>query len=328
MSSGVLTLQDPLFHDPDAARAYLESIRWPDGKPVCPHCGQSERPAYRITGKSARPGLCRCPECRKQFTVTVGTIFEGSHVPLNVWLLAFHLLCSSKKGFSAAQLARNLNVSMKTAWHMGHRIRWAMTEPAFSSQLSGTVEVDETYIGGKTRRSNKRQYKPLDPSKPDMRLKKTGRGSDKTPVVALVERGGQVRSMRVANVTAETLGGAIRRHVAKEAHLRTDSFPSYKKVGREYASHETVNHADEYVRGDAHTNTAENVFSLLKRGVNGIYHHVSEEHLPRYLAEFDFRFNARHLTDTERTQLALTKTAGKRLMYRDSLRPASSEGSA
>jgi transposase-like protein len=313
----VLKLQDPLFCDPEAARAYLENVRWPDGKPVCPKCGQSERRCYRIKGKSARPGLWACPACRKQFTVTVGTIFERSHVPLNVWLLAFHLLCSSKKGFSAAQLARNLDVSLKTAWHMGHRIRWAMAEPAFASQLQGTVEVDETYIGGKVRRSNKKQFKPLDSSKPNKR-QQTGRGADKTPVVALVERGGQVRSLRVANVTADSLGGAIRHHVAREAHLRTDSFPSYKKVGMEYASHETVNHEFVYVDGDAHTNTAESFFALLKRGVNGVYHHVSVEHLPRYLAEFDFRYNARHLTDTERTNLALAKAEGKRLMYRDS----------
>jgi transposase-like protein len=313
----VLKLQDPIFSNPDAAREYLENLRWPDGKPVCPHCGQSERKCYPIKGKSARPGLWKCPACRKQFTVTVGTIFERSHVKLNVWLLAFHLLCSSKKGFSAAQLARNLDVSLKTAWHMAHRIRWAMAEPSFAFQLEGTVEADETYVGGKQRRTNVKQSAPLDPTKPDKR--RTGRGSaNKTPVMLLVERGGSARSFRMANVTAESLGGAVRHHVAREAHLRTDSFPSYKKVGQEYASHLTVDHNLEYVRGDAHTNTAENYFSILKRGINGVYHHVSREHLPRYLAEFDFRYNARHLTDTERTRLALGMTEGKRLMYRDS----------
>ncbi|MDX6480369.1 MAG: hypothetical protein QOG85_879 [Gaiellaceae bacterium] len=317
MSERVLKLQDPIFSDPDAAREYLEQLRWPDGKPVCPHCGQSERAAYPIKGKSARPGLWKCAACRKQFTVTVGTIFQGSHIKLNVWLLAFHLLCSSKKGFSALQLSRNLDVSLKTAWHMAHRIRWAMAEPSFT-QLTGTVEADETYVGGKVRRPNKKQFAPLNPNVPDVRKRKTGRGTDKTPVMLLVERGGQARAFRVANVTAETLGGAIRVHVDRSAHLRTDSFKSYIKVGCEYASHETVDHNYEYVRGDAHTNTAENYFSILKRGINGVYHHVSPEHLPRYLAEFDFRYNARHLTDTERTNLALSQAEGKRLMYRDS----------
>jgi transposase-like protein len=204
---------------------------------------------------------------------------------------------------------------------MTHRIRYAMTQPAFTTLLSGTVEVDETYIGGKKRRTNKKTYKPLDPNEPDWRLKQTGRNTDtKTPVVALVERGGQVRSMRVASVTGENLGGAIRRHVAKEAHLRTDSFSSYKVVGKEYASHETVDHSDVYVMGDAHTNTAENFFSILKRGIEGVYHHVSEAHLPRYLAEFDFRYNnlARDgVTDAERTRRALAMTSGKRLRYAD-----------
>lgn len=313
----VLKLQDPIFSDPEAARSYLENLRWPDGKPVCPKCGQSERACMRIQGETARPGLWSCSACRKQFTVTVGTIFHGSHIQLNVWLLAFHLLCSSKKGFSAAQLARNLDVAPKTAWHMAHRIRWAMAEPAFTRLLGGTVEADETYVGGKLRRSNRKPIRPLGDKGPNPR-QQTGRGADKTPVFALVERGGEVRSFRVANVTADSLGTAIRHHVARDAHLRTDSFPSYKKVGKEYASHEVVNHVYEYVSGDAHTNTAENYFSILKRGINGVYHHVSAEHLPRYLAEFDFRYNARHLTDTERTRLALTKTEGKRLMYRDS----------
>jgi transposase-like protein len=302
------------FPDSLTAAEYLESIRWPNG-PVCPHCGESERKPYMLKSKTRR--LWKCAACRKQFTVTVGTIFESSHIPLHKWLWAFYLLCASKKGMSALQLQRMLKLgSYRSAWFMAHRIRYAMQQPPFTRQLAGTVEVDETYIGGKQRRSNVRQYKPLDPRKPDTRLRSVGRNTDtKTPVVALVERGGEVRSIRIANVTAETLGGAIRRHVAREAHLRTDSYPSYKLVGREYASHETVNHAEVYVRGDAHTNTAENFFSILKRGVNGIYHHVSETHLPRYLAEFDFRYNSRELTDGERTIRALAGADGKRLTY-------------
>jgi transposase-like protein len=300
-----------------AAAEYLESVRWPNG-PICPHCGESERKPYALKSKTRR--LWKCAACRKQYTVTVGTIFESSHIPLHKWLWAFFLLCSSKKGMSAHQLHRMLGITYKSAWFMAHRIRYAMEQPPFQRQLTGTVEVDETYVGGKVRRSNRRQYKPLDPTLPDKRLTKTGRGSEMTPVVSLVERGGEVRSFRIANVTGETLGSAIRHHVAREAHLRTDSYPSYKKVGKEYASHETVNHMDEYVRGDVHTNTAENYFSILKRGINGVYHHVSEAHLPRYLAEFDFRYNnraANGINDAERTRRALVGTEGKRLRFAD-----------
>ncbi len=310
-----LSVYDEKFQDPLAAADYLESIRWPDGI-VCPHCGESERTPYLLKSKTRK--LWKCAACRKQFTVTVGTIFEGSHIGLHKWLLAFYLLCSSKKGMSAHQLHRMLGVTYKSAWFMAHRIRYAMEQPPFARQLTGTVEADESYVGGKVRRSNVKQFAPLDPNKPDLRLKKTGRGTDKTPVLLLVERGGQARSFRMANVTGESLGGAIRRHVAKEAHLRTDAFKSYKKVGKEYASHATVDHNFEYVRGDAHTNTAENYFSILKRGIDGVYHHVSEAHLPRYLAEFDFRYN--HLardgwTDSDRTVAALRGVVGKRLTY-------------
>ena len=309
-----LGIYDERFTDPLKAASYLEDLRWPNG-PVCPHCGESERKAYRL--KSATRSLWKCAACRKQYTVTIGTIFEGSHIGLHKWMLAFYLLCSSKKGMSAHQLHRMLGITYKSAWFMAHRIRYAMEQPPFQRLLTGTVEVDETYVGGKQRRANVKQFTPLDPTKPDPRRKKTGRGTDKTPVVALVERGGEVRSFRVANVTADSLGGAIRRHVSREAHLRTDSFASYKKVGGEYASHETVDHSYEYVRGDAHTNTAENFFSLLKRGINGIYHHVSEAHLDRYLAEFDFRYNARNISDAARTRLALVGSEGKRLHYRE-----------
>jgi transposase-like protein len=296
-----------------AAAEYLESIRWPNG-PVCPHCENAEK-HYKLPNKTRR--LWKCAKCRKQFTVTVGTIFESSHIPLHKWLWAFFLVCSSKKGMSAHQLHRMLGITYKSAWFMCHRIRYAMEQPPFARKLTGTVEVDETYVGGKVRRSNKRQYKPFDARKPHTQ-KQTGRGSDKTPVVSLVERGGEVRSFRIANVTGETLGTVIRHHVAGEAHLRTDSFPSYTRIGREYASHETVNHQDEYVRGEVHTNTAENYFSILKRGIDGIYHHVSEAHLPRYLAEFDFRYNnriANGVNDAERTRRALMGAEGKRLTY-------------
>jgi transposase-like protein len=309
-----LGVYDEKFQDPLAAADYLESIRWPDG-PVCPHCGESERKPYALKSKTRK--LWKCAACRKQYTVTVGTIFEGSHIGLHKWLLAFYLLCSSKKGMSAHQLHRMLGVTYKSAWFMAHRIRYAMEQPPFAKQLTGTVEADETYVGGKVRRPNVKKHRSLDPTKPDPR-NQTGRGADKTPVFLLVERGGQARSFRVANVTGDTLGGAIRRNVSRGAHLRTDSYPSYKKVGKEYASHATVDHSVEYVRGDAHTNTAENYFSILKRGIDGVYHHVSEAHLPRYLAEFDFRYN--HLardgwTDSQRTVEALRGVVGKRLTY-------------
>ncbi len=310
-----LGIYDEKFQSPLAAADYLESIRWPSN-PVCPHCGVVDEKHYRL--KSQTRKLWKCRACRKQFTVTVGTIFEGSHIPLNKWLLAFYLLCSSKKGMSAHQLHRMLGITYKSAWFMAHRIRYAMSQPAFARLLAGTVEVDETYVGGKVRRSNKRQYKPLDPSEPDTRLRKTGRGSAKTPVVALVERGGTVRAERVATVTGRELKGVIARHVDPSAHLMTDAFASYRGLDKQYAAHETVNHLDEYVRGEVHTNTAENFFSILKRGIDGVYHHVSPAHLPRYLAEFEFRYNnlARDgVDDAERTRRALAGAAGKRLTY-------------
>jgi transposase-like protein len=302
---------DERFQDAQKAAEYLESIRWPDG-PVCPHCGESERKAYRLKTKTGRR-LWKCAACRKQFTVTVGTIFESSHIPLNKWLLAFYLLCSSKKGMSAHQLHRMLGVQYKSAWFMAHRIREAMKQPPFAERLRGTVEADETYIGGKPRRANRKTDQLKKGAK-----KQTGRGTTKAPVVVLVERGGQARSFRMASVTGRELGDAMRRNIDRKAHLRTDSFPSYKKIGQEFASHEIVNHLDEYVRGDAHTNTAENFFSILKRGIDGVYHHVSEAHLPRYLAEFDFRYNTRSgrgIDDAERTRLALKGAEGKRLTY-------------
>jgi len=300
-----LSVYDPRFTDPIEAATYLESIRWPNG-PVCPHCGESERKPYPL--KSNTRKLYKCAACRKQYTVTVGTIFEGSHIGLHKWLLAFYLLCSSKKGMSAHQLHRMLGITYKSAWFMAHRIRYAMEQPPFAKPLSGVVEADETYVGGKER-NRKRQDKQ----------KKTGRGTNKTPVVVLVERGGPARSFRMANVTGLELKGAIRRNVAKESRIMTDSFKSYRGLSKEFASHEYVSHSDgEYVRGEVHTNTAENYFSILKRGIDGTYHHISEAHLPRYLAEFDFRYNNRAnmgVDDAERTRRALAGVVGKRLTY-------------
>jgi transposase-like protein len=309
-----LNILSPHFTTPEAAVEYLERLRWPNGR-VCPHCGvvdSEEREHYRIKTKTTKRKLWKCFACRKQFTVTVGTIFEDSHVPLNKWLLAFYLLCASKKGMSAKQLERMLGVQYKTAWFMCHRIRWAMAEPAALRMLGGVVEADETYVGGKER-NRKRKDKQ----------KKTGRGTDKAPVMLLVERGGEVRSSHVANVSGDEVKDFIRLHIDPSARIMTDSFASYRGLRHEFAEHGVVNHADgEYVRGDVHTNTAENYFSILKRGINGSYHHVSKAHLHRYLSEFDFRYNNREdghgVDDSERTRRAITRGEGRRLMYRDS----------
>ncbi len=287
----------------EQAREYLESVLWPDG-PVCPHC-QSKN-GVRLNGKATRPGLCKCRDCRKQFTVTMGTIFEDSHIPLRKWLLAFHLMCSSKKGISAKQLQRNLGLkSYQSAWHLSHRIRLAMNRNGVAALLNGAVEVDETYIGGKPQ-SGTGYHKP-------------GRGTAKSPVLALVERQGDIRVRAISNVTGRTLKGAIRESVDKGATVYTDEWPSYRGIGKEFeGGHRVVNHGiKEYVSGDANTNTAESFFALLKRGVHGTFHHVSRRHLHRYCDEFGFRWGSRKVTDGERTALALAQSTGKRLMYKN-----------
>ncbi len=291
----------PRFTDETAAREHLESLQWPDG-PFCPHCGSLN--ATRLGGTHHRAGLVQCNDCRQQYTVTVGTVFERSKVALNKWLLVNHLMCSSKKGMSAHQIARMIGVSYKTAWFMCHRIREAMKpsspEPLGTSP-DAVVEADETYVGGKAR--NRATRKP----------------AAKKAVVALVERGGEVRSFHVANVNAKTLRPLIVTNVSRAAHLMTDESPVYTRVGREFNGHSAVNHsASEYVTtgGFKHSNTVENFFSIFKRGVIGTYHHLSEAHLGRYTAEFDFRYNTRKLNDTERADIALKGITGKRLTYR------------
>jgi transposase-like protein len=296
---------DARFTDPFAAADYLESIRWPDG-PVCPHCGESERTPYRLKNKTRK--LWKCAACRKQYTVTIGTIFEASHVPLHKWLLAFYLLCSSKKGMSAHQLHRMLGVTYKTAWFIFHRVREAMRDPAFTSRLSGTVEADETYIGGK------RRHRPGQPR----RGRPGPKDKNKAAVLALVERDGRARSFHVARVDAANLRGAIRAHVERDASIMTDEWRSYQGLGSEFASHETVAHgAGEYARGAVNTNSVEGYFAILKRGVNGTYHRISPAHLHRYLTEFDFRYSTRGQSDGQRTTAALSQVVGKRLKYRD-----------
>ena len=300
-------LDNPIFHDEDKAREHLEAVRWPNG-PFCPHCGEAEN-VRKLEGKSHRPGLYQCRSCRQQFTVTVGTVFERSKVPIHKWLLATHLMCASKKGYSAHQLHRTIGVTYKTAWFMAHRIREAMRENSNGPLGSGggTVEADETYWGNT--RSKKRQ-KP-----------KGARGyAHKEKIVSLVERGGRVRSDHVPEVNAETLRQHLTAQIHQSAKLMTDESSLYTKVGREFADHGVVNHSiDEYVRGSAHTNTIEGYFSILKRGLKGTYHHVEPHHLKRYVGEFDFRYNYRirlGYDDTARAEIALRGIGGKRLTYR------------
>src|SRR5205085_1384807 len=248
-------------------------------------------------------GLLRCKACKKQFTVMVGTIFEDSHIPLAKWFAAIYLMNASKKGVSAHQIHRMLGITYKSAWFMCHRIRYAMAQPPLQSKLSGIVEADECYIGGKRRGQ----------------IGRPGPNSNKAPVVALVERGGSVRSFHIGRVTAENLHEVLTDNIEAEARLMTDENNAYLALGREFASHETVNHSiKEYARGDVTTNTIEGYLGLLKRGINGIYHQVGAHHLHRYLAEFDFRYNHRKLTDGERTEAAIRGFEGKRLTYRDS----------
>ncbi|MGL4229959.1 MAG: IS1595 family transposase [Casimicrobium sp.] len=306
---GEAIFNQPHFHDEDKAREYLEALRWPNGI-VCPHCGLVDR-AYALKGEKHRTGLYKCGDCRKQFTVTVGTVFERSKIKLNVWLQAVHLMCASKKGISSKQLERMMGVTYKTAWFMSHRIREAMTDKPEGLLGAGgkVVEADETYWGNSKRSKIGRKYK--------------GRGGDhKEKIVALVERNGDVRSFHVKAVNGATLRTILKEHVAVEANLMTDELPAYKAIGKEFASHEAVKHsAKEYARGNAHTNTIEGYFSILKRGLIGTFHHVGRQHLKRYVKEFDFRYNARKTSDTERTALALQGIGGKRLLYRHTLRP-------
>jgi transposase-like protein len=282
------------LNDEPAAYEHLAKVRWPDGV-KCIHC-QHEK-IYTLNITTSTRVVLKCAKCRKQFSATVGTIFERSHIPLNKWFMAFQLMASSKKGMSAHQLHRMLDITYKSAWFMAHRIRHVMKQTPFGDKLGGIVEADETYIGGKSR----------------------GRGqlAVKTPVFALVERGGRVRSFTMPMVTATNLKRSIQEHVHADAKLMTDEHPGYTRIGKDFADHQTVNHSKkEYARGEAGTNTVEGYFSLLKRGLTGTYHHVSPRHLHRYLDEFNFRYNARKEDDATRAFLAVQRTEGKRLQYR------------
>jgi transposase-like protein len=309
-----LSLLAKHFSDEEAARLLLEKMRWPDG-PVCPTCGQKET-VYRMmklasSKKPGRPGLLRCRACRKQFTVTVGTIFEDSHIPLSKWLLAIHLLCSSKKGMSAHQFHRMLGITYKSAWFMAHRLRYAMTQEPIASKLRGIVEADETYIGGRYKKGGGYSAGNLHGGRKGPRME------NKIGVVALIERGGRVRAFPMPMITAEGIKKAILENVETSAALMTDESPLYLGIGYRMASHESVKHSvKEYVRGDCHTNTVEGFFSLLKRGITGVYHHVGKGHVGRYVDEFAFRYDTRKLTDDLRAELAVMGSVGKRLTYK------------
>jgi transposase-like protein len=308
-------LTNPAFSDEDKARELLEATRWPDGA-VCPFCGQLDT-VKPLQGKSMGPGWYYCSECQDKFTVRVGTLYERSHIPLHKWLLATHLVVSSKKGMSALQLSRMLGITYKSAWFMCHRIREGMT-PKTRGPLGGEgkiVEADESYFGGKE--TNKHVSK---------RKKGQIGGVGKQPVFTLVERGGESRSFRIAKITGETLRPVIAAHVDRKSSLMTDQGGQYFHVGKEFARHETVNHgADEYVRGDAYTNTAEGRFALMKRAVYGTHHSISEAHLGRYLTEWNFKWNTRKLKDGERATAALKGIEGKRLTYRISHKSKNAE---
>jgi transposase-like protein len=304
-------LLNPIFQDETKAREWLEARIWASGR-FCPHCGIVDQSTL-LQGKSHRPGLYQCNSCREPFTVTVGTLYERSHIPLNKWLAATHLMMASKKGMSAMQVHRMLGVSYKSAWFMCHRIRESLRETKLDTPLGGqnkVVEADETYVGGKE--TNKHKSK---------RQKGMQGGKGKEPVVALVERGGRIRSQHMPEVTAKNLRAALSAQVDKKSYLMTDDASVYVPVGRDFAGHGTVNHSiEEYVRaGFWHTNTVEGYFSILKRGIVGTYHHVSQQHLKRYLAEFDYRYNERQalgVSDSERMAKSVTGIVGKRLTYR------------
>jgi transposase-like protein len=302
---------EPRFTNEDAARAHLEALRWPRG-PICPQCGGVERNS-RLNGKSHRPGLLFCGDCRRQFTVTVGTVFERSKVPLHKWVLATHLMCSSKKGISSHQLHRTLGVTYKTAWFMAHRIREAMGETP-DGQLGGpngnTVEVDETYWGNKKRKQGAFKHIGTRGAGPHHQMK----------IVSLVERGGKVRSFHFRHVLGSNVRAILGQHIAADSIVHTDESALYKPINRMFTQHETVNHSrKEYSRGNVTTNAVENFFSILKRGLVGTFHHVGEQHLFRYMKEFDFRYNTRTalgVNDAERTDHALIGISNKRLTYR------------
>lgn len=310
-------LKNPIFNDETKAREWLEARVWPEG-PTCPHCGNADKAKITaLQGKAHRPGLYQCAECREQFTVTVKTVFERSKIPLTKWLAALFLMTASKKGVSAHQVHRMLGVSYKSTWFMMHRLREAMRSGGLEP-LGGAdkvVEADETYFGNIPEAKRPKVTKSGRPVS-----KNPGGPKNKRAVIALVERGGRVRSFHPAVADGETVTKIVRENIARETRLHTDESKLYHRVGKEFATHETVAHSlGEYVRGDVNTNTIEGYFSIFKRGMRGVYQHCSEKHLHRYLAEFDFRYNNRvalGVDDRARAETLAAGIVGKRLTYR------------
>jgi transposase-like protein len=315
MSMNVVKLADELRTEGDAYK-FLEDLRWGD-RPVCPHCGSVRKPYFlkpsngktrkTTRGTATERRVWKCADCRKQFTVLVGTIFHGSKIAVRTWLFVVFEVCASKNGVAAREIERKYDLTPKTAWFMIHRIREAMKQGPMAGLLSGRVVADETWYGGKP--SNRHGHKQSDHMQGE---------HDKTPIMALVSREtGEVRSQVVPDVKGENLRRVLHKHVdPAETHLHTDQSLAYRKIGREFADHSVVNHnIGEYVRDDVTTNQAEAFFSQLKRSLDGTFHHVSREHLHRYLAEFDFRYSTCKLTDAERFARMITQTGGRRLSY-------------
>ncbi|MFA6457036.1 MAG: IS1595 family transposase [Bacteroidota bacterium] len=304
MKAEFKNILDVVKHFPDeiTCRNFLAESRW--GKtPVCVHCG-SFRKIYKVQGGK----LLKCADCRKQFSVRIGTIFEDSALPLQTWFMAIYLLTAHKKGISSVQLGRDIGVTQKTAWFMLHRIRHAVRTKSFEKPLTGTIEADETYIGGeeKNKHANKRT--------------KNNHGRSlktKTAVFGIRQRGGIVVAQKVDSVSRNTLDGILKSRVHPDSTIMTDEMNSYTDLSVDFLHHHTINHQrKEYVRGRVHTNSIESFWALLKRGIYGIYHQVSPKHLDKYVDEFEFRFNSKHIADTERFRLMLNHIDG-RLMYKD-----------
>lgn len=295
-----MNITDPIFHDEAKAAEHIFQSRWPDGEPICPHCGSTN---CMVMGGKTQAGYWLCRDCRDKFTIRTGTVMERSHIPLSKWLLATHLMAASKKGMSASQMSRMLGVTYKSAWFLCHRIREAMDQANDTGPLGGpgqVIESDEAFVGGFKKK----------------RL--SGKVAPKKKIVTLVERGGRARSFHITHIDHTNIRAALVTNAHRSSHLRTDDARFYNNIGREFASHQTTLHSNrEFSRGDGnHSNTAENFFSILKRGVVGVYHHMSAAHMHRYLAEFDMRYSTKTNSDGERASLILKGMEGRRLTYR------------
>ena len=328
MSGATASLTDSIFHDEDKAREWLEAKRWPNG-PSCPHCGSLKvdrmeyAPIRQKKGKPHRPGLFYCPDCKGQFTVRTGQVMERSHIPLTKWVLGFHLMAASKKGVSAHQLHRQLDIAYNSAWFMAMRIREAMrkSDPAPMGGEGKVIEADEMYQG----RTKNPQPSPSRRGAPYI---KKGKAAEKRGIFALVERGGEARAFHMGRVTAKNLRNKLVENADRQSHLHTDESRLYPVTGEQFASHETVNHgAKEFARGVGPdlvtTNSVEGFFGILQRGITGVYQHCSDAHLQRYLDEFSFRYSHRirlGIDDATRAAIALKNAEGKRLTWRRPVR--------